>query len=73
MAKDTHPEYDDFLDEAAAAAVGSHDILLIHRSSVDGKLHMRVCGLDNSAARWNAVAMIEWAKYEILSHEKPEQ
>ncbi len=42
------------------------DLLIISRNH-DQRFGMRVCGLRNKGDTWGALAMLEWAKYQILA------
>ncbi len=68
MAKDDKSDFDTLTEELAHVYAAAHehpDILFLHRSP-DGKLGMRVVGFGNNGERWLAIALLEWAKYELL-------
>lgn len=64
----TRSEHETLTDELIAllAREDDPDLLIIARDK-DQRFGMRVCGLRNKGDTWNALAMLEWAKYQILA------
>ena len=70
MAKDEKSEFDNLTEELAHVYAAAHEhpnISCFFTVLPDGKLGMRVVGFGKNWDRWLAMALLEWAKHEILN------